>query len=142
MHVNTTITHFDGVVLVRVEGVVDRLSAGRLYDTLTHAARLSSKLIIDVSGVRDMTRAGVRGIVVAAHMLSRGGGQTRICGANPANRTLLQSLGYDHLLGFEESLNAALSALRPKLSRTPAQLGAGGIDLMTRPANGGWPLSA
>lgn len=140
---NTTLTLLDGIVLVRVEGVVDSLSAGRLYDILARAVRTGeTKLIIDVSAVQEMTRAGIRGIVVAAQMLSRHGGKTHICGANPASRLLLGSLGYDHLLSFDYSLPAALESLCPGLLDRAMRTVSQHRTPPAQPANVGWPMTA
>lgn len=101
-----------GFTVVRVFGDLDRNASGRLLDTLIACAGDgSAKLIVDLSGVRFVTQAGVRGIIVVAKLLKTGRGAMRICGASLSVESLLRSLGYNHLLKFDPSLNVAITIL-------------------------------
>jgi|GEM_PF-1583669 anti-anti-sigma factor len=143
IEVKTTLILLDEVVLVKVEGVVDSLSSGRLYDILVRAVRTGmSKLIIDVSAVPDMTRAGVRGMVVAAQMLRRTGGKVLFCGASPATRRLLETLGHDQLFAFDDPLPAALDALSPGVLDRTRRFAAPPPQPEAQSANSRWQISA
>lgn len=116
-----SIRTLDKVVIVNVAGAVDSHAAGRLYDVLverTCAGR--TLLIVDLSGVHLMTRAGVRGLVVAAKLMQRARGDMRICGAQPSTEALLQSLGFHHLLKCDTTLQLSLARLCDRESRPNA----------------------
>jgi anti-anti-sigma factor len=107
-----SIRTLDKVVIVNVAGAVDSHAAGRLYDVLverTGAGR--TMLIVDLSGVHVMTRAGVRGLVVAAKLMQHARGEMRICGAQPSIEALLQNLGFHHLLKCDPTFQASLARL-------------------------------
>lgn len=115
--------------IVEIAGAVDSRSAGKLYDVLIDIVRdRRAKLIVDLSGVQSMTRAGVRGLVVAAKLLKPGKGKMRICGANRATEDMLRGLGLDHLLNYDPTIEASLAALFPQAN------GPGVFPSMGRPA--------
>lgn len=112
----TTLTFLDEVALVRVSGTIDSRSAGPLYDDLVSAmAAGASKLVVDLSGICEIKRAGVRGLVVAGYSLSRRGGAMRICGASRETRAMIEGLGYGNLFRFDDSLATSLKALSVKI---------------------------
>ncbi len=86
-------------------GVVDSASAGQLLDAVVAAClNMSGKtLIVDLCGVTRMTRAGVRGFVVAAKLAQYRGGTLHITGARPSVESVLESLGYTHLFRFDQT---------------------------------------
>ncbi|MBW8640184.1 STAS domain-containing protein [Hoeflea sp. WL0058] len=103
--------------IVEIAGAVDSRSAGQLYDVLVDIVRDSqSKLIVDLSKVQSMTRAGVRGLVVAAKLLMPGRDKMRICGANRTTEDMLRGLGLDHLLNIDPTLEASLAILFPQVN--------------------------
>ena len=64
-------------------------------------------MVVDLEGVSSMTRAGARGILVAAKMLQCRGGEMRICGANEGVRRGLLNTGFRHLLAVDGRVVAA-----------------------------------
>jgi len=121
-----SITIFNEIALVRISGTVDSHAAGHLYDGLVKRVREGDRtLIIDLAGVPVMTRAGVRGIIVAARLLQNARGAMRICGANTGVAAFLKGLGFDHLLVCDPTLQASLIALCPDTGRRAAIIAAG-----------------
>ena len=91
----TSVRTIDGVLVVSVAGDVESRTAGHLYDVLVECAvenvgQGRTRLIVDLSGVESMTRAGVRGLFVAAKLMDAGRGEMRICGADPKIFALLK----------------------------------------------------
>jgi anti-anti-sigma factor len=111
-----------GCQVASVSGVVDLYSAGALYDALIDCIRKGDEMfIVDLSGVSSMTRAGTRGLVVAAKLLESGGGQMRICGARTAVDAVMRGLGFHHLLNLDVTVAASMSALFPDQSGEAVQ---------------------
>jgi anti-anti-sigma factor len=105
-------TTLDQFLVVNVSGVVDSHAAGRLMDALVEGARSGgSKMIVDLSGVRILTRAGVRGLVVAAKLSLASGAKMRICGASAQVEQVLLSLGYSRLFRCDRSVHASIGAM-------------------------------
>ena len=94
---------FGDTHIVTVRGAVDSRSAGKLMDALcccvTRPCRL---LVVDLSSVTLMTRAGMRGFFVAAVLLRTQGGTLRLRGATQDVRKRLGERGFADLLSFEE----------------------------------------
>lgn len=110
MEINTLTK--SGFTVIRVFGDIDRNASGRLLDALVSATEDgSAKVILDLSGVRFATQAGIHGIIVAAKLLKTGRGALRICGASLSVESLLRSLGFNHLLKFDPSLNVSITVL-------------------------------
>jgi anti-anti-sigma factor len=102
----------DRVVIVDVAGAVDSHAAGDLYDVLVErAGEGRTTLIVDLSGVHIMTRAGVRGLVVAAKLMKHARGEMRICGAQRPIEAFLKGLGFNHLLKRDPTLQLSLAQL-------------------------------
>lgn len=118
------ITSFLGdIEIVRVSGVVNAHASGRLCDALVASlADSRDKVIVDISGVDTITHAGARGLIVAAQMLNSRGGNMRICGARGAVEQLLASLGFNHLVKLDPTMDASIAALLP--DRDPATVSA------------------
>jgi len=103
----------DGVVVLSVSGAADSHAAGQLSDALVRCiAEGAKKLIVDLSGVHIMTRAGVRGLIVAAMLMDTAQGEMRICGALSSVDAFLRSRGFTYLLTCDASLQASLAELR------------------------------
>jgi len=104
--------------LIAVSGAVNSQSAGALRDALIAATRPDvSRLIVDLCAASSATRAGLGGLIVAAHLLQRRQRQMRIC-AEGAIRAQIEDLGYPHLLKCDESVLDAMVALS---QRPPAR---------------------
>lgn len=105
--------------IVKVSGNVDRHSSGLLYDTLSEiAGGGATRLIVDLSDVSHLTRAGSRGLIVAARLMQTRGGEMRICGASLAILGILQGFGFDHLFKCDPSPSASFLALTPQAAGT------------------------
>lgn len=106
------ISRLDGATLVELSGVVGSTTSGHLYDTLTRLIGAGdSRLILDLSRVERLTRAGARGLIVAAKLMQTRRGEMRICGAEADVEAALQDLGFRHLLRSDPDLGTALAAL-------------------------------
>lgn len=92
----------DAFSVLVVEGDVDSLAAGELYDTLVQAIMEGRPgLIVDMSKVGSITRAGMRGLVVAAKMGKPREGKLKIrCGGNRKVEQALEDHGFSHLFDF------------------------------------------
>ncbi|QHQ35524.1 STAS domain-containing protein [Algicella marina] len=98
--------------IVHIEGPMNLLAAGHLYERLLFALpRGSDNFIVDLAAVPSATRAGLRGIIVAAKLMQRRRGQMLISGANANVTALLRGCGIDNLLKFEPTLDAAAARL-------------------------------
>lgn len=110
--IQITITELDDVLLAELSGTLDCMAAGPVYDALVQRIdQTACRLIVDMTGVTRLTRAGVRGLVVAAKLCVTAGGKMRICGADPAASLLLNSLGFRNILRLEPSIETAILAL-------------------------------
>jgi anti-anti-sigma factor len=110
----------DGLQIVGIAGIVDSRTAGQLFDALVARCGAGRKLAVDLSGVHVMTRAGVRGLVVAAKLTKLAGGELRLCAAQRNVADLLQGLGFNHLLKCDPTLALAISRLSAGRSAHPA----------------------
>lgn len=111
---NQIITPRHEILVLELHGRMDSHTAGQTYDTLVALARSGHPaLVVDLSGVDYVTRAGVRGLVVAARMLIVEGGEMRICRAGPRATELLLGIGYRHLLKLDDTRAQSLAILEP-----------------------------
>jgi len=114
--IRITITELDDVLLAELSGTLDCMAASPVYDALAQRIdEATCRLVVDMSGVTRLTRAGVRGLVVAAKLCVTAGGKMRICGADPAASLLLNSLGFRNILRLEPSVETAILALGTSL---------------------------
>ncbi|WP_172296834.1 STAS domain-containing protein [Pseudoruegeria sp. HB172150] len=125
-------------LIFEVSGTVDRTAAGTLYDALVEQVQCGrDRLIVDLSRVTTLTRAGVRGLVVASKLLHSADGQMRICGADKSAEALLRSLSFNHLLKCDPTREASMAAMaqaapgRPKAA-TPDVMSL--AEFLTSPA--------
>ena len=98
--------------VVHLTGAVVGGTAGDLLDALPLLVTGGCKnLIVDVSGVRAVSRAGLRGIIVAAQMLQVKGGQMRICSAHGEVLRALKNLSLGHLIRLDKDPLESRAAL-------------------------------
>ncbi len=110
--VTQTTAPLPAILVIEFHGRMDSHSVGQTYDTLMKLTRSGQQnLIVDLSGVAYVTRAGVRGLIVAAKMLEIRGRTMRICGSGPRATELLIGLGYRHLLKLDRSRAQSLAIL-------------------------------
>ncbi|MGD1876258.1 MAG: STAS domain-containing protein [Kiloniellaceae bacterium] len=103
----------DGVAILGVTGAVDSHAAGQLSDALVQCiSGGAKKMIVNLSGVHIMTRAGFRGLVVAAKLMETAQGEMRICGALRSVDDFLRRSGFTYLLTCDVTLQASLNELR------------------------------
>jgi anti-anti-sigma regulatory factor len=101
----------DGVTVIHLAGRIDARAAGPLGDLLVATVRSGDRrLAVAFSERTDLTRAGLRGLVVAATLMRSARGRMRLCG--PARLgAFLHAESFVHLLPFDDDLRAALVAL-------------------------------
>lgn len=105
----TSTTHFDDLTVVTVSGIVDSRGAGRLYDVLVDAAKRGGTLVVDIAGMTRLTRAGVRGFIVAARLARGWRREMWIRNASSETEEVLSGLGFSSLLRFERDTRAGVS---------------------------------
>lgn len=106
------ISRFGAVQIVTLAGPVDRKSAGTLYDVLLKCVGWrGARLAVDLSRVTRLTRAGARGIIVAAKLAEATGGEVRICGAKPMIFVFLRGLGFEPFMKLDRTLDEGLEIL-------------------------------
>ena len=110
---NITFEDLESALLVRVAGRLDSHSTGPLCDALVAriGRRRGLNLVIDLAGVSTLTRAGLRGLVVAAKLTRGAGGRTRISGADTPKEALLRGLGLAHLFDLDATCGQSVEAL-------------------------------
>ncbi len=127
----------DGIVVAELSGDIVGGTSGELLDALVELVACGSKgLILDVSAVREISRAGLRGIVVAGKLLQVAGGQMRICGASGQVHRALYGLSLKHLIQIENDLgNAKASLAGTQCATGLQQMAVSHAELITQPAN-------
>jgi anti-anti-sigma factor len=101
-----------GFTIVAISGAVDSHAAGQVYDTLVqHILEGRTRLIVDLSGVNRITRAGVRGLIVAAKLVTPGRGGIRICGARKPVVSFLRGLGLPYLIKLDPTPEISITEL-------------------------------
>jgi len=116
-----TIVNRETFSIARVSGDLDSTDAGRLGDALVASiGQRRIALVVDLTEVRSLTRAAIRGLVVVAKMLERRKGEMRVCGAAEPVRAVLEDLGHDHLMRLDPTLEASLQALADRAALEPA----------------------
>jgi anti-anti-sigma factor len=101
----------DGTTIVRVSGVVDSCACGHLCDSLVQCVvEGRTRLIVDLSGVDQVTRAGLRALIVAAKLMKSRHGQMRICGPRDRVGQYLQNCGFSHLVKVDTTAEASMAA--------------------------------
>jgi anti-anti-sigma regulatory factor len=116
------IKDFDRITIACITGVIDSRSAGQVYDALVQCVIEGrtelTELVVDMSGVIRITRAGARGLIVAARLMEEGHGAMRICRARRSVVAALCSFGFNHLLKFDPTLEQSIAALAEDQPRT------------------------
>ncbi len=107
-----SLSRLGAVQIVTLAGPVDRKSAGTLYDVLLKCVGWrGARLAVDLSRVTRLTRAGARGIIVAAKLAEATGGEMRICGAKPMVFVFLRGLGFEPFMKIDRTLAEGLAIL-------------------------------
>ncbi len=107
-----SVTHRDDVTVVAISGTIAHDETGDLLDSLvTLVGRGGGGIVLDLASLTRISRAAMRGIVVAAKMLDADGRAMRICHARDTVASALAALGYAHLLHLDATLGDSLAAL-------------------------------
>lgn len=107
----TSVEKCDGFVKLTVKGTVDAVLAEELDVTLGGAMDAGAvRFVIDLSGVRLMCSSGLRVLAKAVKRLYGKGGVV-LAGPNANVRDMLESVGFDKVLGICPDLDAAVAAL-------------------------------
>ncbi|MEM1130188.1 MAG: hypothetical protein AAGH83_06665 [Pseudomonadota bacterium] len=97
--VEIAVWQYDTSVAVSLAGVLDRRSSGRVFDLMAALAGGAHQTIwVHVEGLTEVTRAGMRGLIVAAAMQKSAGRGFCIVGARPEIAAALSATGFRYLL--------------------------------------------
>ena len=132
--------HNENVTFIAITGVVDASGAGRVYDCLVEAACICREhLIVDVRGITKLTRAGMRGFVVAARLMQERKGRMRIVGASGSTAAILRGLSLNSLIKFD---GAVADVAAPPSSPAAEEVGNQPVVAVDwRPQTGGRGMS-
>jgi anti-sigma B factor antagonist len=107
-----------GIVTVMLPSHVDSSTAPAVERTMVEAVRPSAKVIVDGSRVTYMSAAGVRALASALREAEAQQAHIVFCRfSGPAADCLVVS-GFSQLLDIAQSVEEAMSRLRPGLSAT------------------------
>lgn len=115
----TFLSHDEGPVhVIRAFGLVEMNASGLFSDTLIAAIKAGHRaIVVELSGVRHMSRAGARGLVVAAKLMQAMRGEMRIAGASGGVLTLIRHLGHESFLKTDDTLADSVARLtRPHMA--------------------------
>ncbi len=100
------------VRVIRVEGAIDRDSAGTFCDTLVTAVRQgNSAVVLDLSDVISINRSGTRGLMVAAKLMQAARRDMRMVAGPGQVRALITHVGHRHLLKLDNTVPEAIARL-------------------------------
>lgn len=112
------LAHADDVLVATIHGDLVGRTTGILKEALREPISDGTrKLIVELSAVRTVTRAGLGGLIVASKLMQVDGGSLRICGADREAAKLLSGLHLDHLIRLDGSHQDSLNALSEVGSR-------------------------
>lgn len=101
-----------GVWIASLKGDLDNHTTGIIFGALTGAPRRScSAMLVDMTDIRTVTRAGLRSLVVAAKLVQVSGGRMRIVVTNAEIERHIRGLSLNHLMVVDRSYGAAWRAL-------------------------------
>lgn len=109
--VEIKIENFKRVDLITIEGRIDSSNANELEDTFkTLADDGRYRLVVDLSGIKYMSSAGLRALVAAFRECKKHSGDLRI--ANPSERMeeVLNLAGLDDVFGVYDDTTAAVGS--------------------------------
>jgi stage II sporulation protein AA (anti-sigma F factor antagonist) len=92
-----TIENAGPYMRVYLSGRLTSQTVARVYDSILRlAADPNGRVMMNLAGLEEVTRAGSRAIFVTARLLHVTRGRLAICGARPAVRRALANCGFDH----------------------------------------------
>jgi anti-sigma B factor antagonist len=113
--IRVDLDHLDGgaVVVVRVQGTLDRFSCPHLKEMLVQAVEAGkTELVVDLSGVDTVDSSGLGVLVGTLKLARRAGGDLRITGASRRLATTIERLSLDQLLRQHASVQDAITSFR------------------------------
>ncbi len=134
--IRVSVTAHGEIVVVGVTGDLVSTTSGDLLDALVGVVTAGhKKIIVDLSDLGIMTRAGLRGLVVAAKLLQVAKGQMRIVVTEMDKGRHLLGFSFHHLIHLDRSVDAAQSALTASPGRVDgAWIAYSHAELMSLPA--------
>ena len=106
-----SVTDEDGIRVARIEGDLDgQTAAGAQEELLAVTGAESCRMLIDLEGLRFISSAGLRVLLVVAKELQRLGGALRICCANESVRSVFEIAGFDTIIPMHDARQEALGA--------------------------------
>jgi anti-sigma B factor antagonist len=102
-------------VVATLEGLFDEAGAATLWETVTpHVDAATSSLLIDLSGVRLITSAGVGVLVRLLHRVQSLGGGMVVFGAGSRVRDVIGVVRLEEVLNLSASIGEARQRLRAR----------------------------
>jgi len=102
-------------VVATLEGLFDEAGAATLWQTVTpHLDGTTPCLLVDLSGVRLITSAGVGVLVRLLHRVQSHGGGMSVFGAGTRVREVIGVVRLDQILNLGTSIGDARERLRPR----------------------------
>ena len=103
-----------GVAIWAPEGRLDAVSAPDLQRAMMAAIDGgASDVVLDLSGTRYMSSAGLRVVLVVARALQDGNGRFAVCGLNDEVKELFEVSGFSRIVNIVADRGAAVAAVRP-----------------------------
>ncbi|CCH32313.1 STAS domain-containing protein [Actinosynnema sp. NPDC047251] len=109
----------DGVVAVRASGAVDSVTAVTLDRCLRIAREAAASVVLDLTEVRYLDRAGLEVLVEHHFGCAARGALLRIVASDPSVLHTLRVSGLHRLLHVHRNLSAALAGVFPVRPATP-----------------------
>lgn len=109
---DVSVSHQGNICIVTLSGLIDARTTGPLCDTLVAETRKGARhFVVDFARQTSITRAGIRGFVVAAKLLRGVRGEIRICGLTRDVDHFVRGVGFSHLLVLDDDRASALANL-------------------------------
>ncbi|GAB4482945.1 MAG: hypothetical protein Kow00124_32110 [Anaerolineae bacterium] len=101
-----------GLLVIRVSGDLDSLGTHMVEEDFNRAvAGQSARVLVDLSGVRFISSAGMAMLLVSGKTLRQNGGSLLLTGANARVMEVLAMTGINQMFDFYPTLAEALDAL-------------------------------
>jgi anti-anti-sigma factor len=104
-------TGTEGVALASLEGRLDTATASAVEARLVALAE-ASRVVLDLTGVRFISSAGLRVLLRAAKAAKAAGRGIAVCALQPGVREVFEISGFDRIIPAYATRDEALSALR------------------------------
>jgi anti-sigma B factor antagonist len=122
-----------GVTRVHLVGEVDIATAGRLQRALDDLVRDGhTRLLVDLTDVSFIDSTGLGVLLHTVKQLRRRRGRLVVLCPDPTMRALFELVGHNLLFPVAETLERALTHLRPRRSRFEAPAGRRGAQTSPR----------